>query len=139
MAFEYGLTARFHEVDRVGIVFFGRAYEYAHICFEEVLTAAFGEVGTVFERLHFGMPLVHTEASYTRPIKHGDRLTVHASIERLGERSVTYTYAITGASDPDDLRCNVRLKHAFVDFPAFTKRGVPDAFVEGMRRIELLP
>ena len=43
MAFEYGLTARFHEVDRVGIVFFGRAYEYAHICFEEVLTAAFGE------------------------------------------------------------------------------------------------
>lgn len=137
MAFEYVLTARFHEVDRVGIVFFARAYEYAHVCFEELLCAAFGEVSTLFEHLGFGMPLVHTEASYRRPIRHGDRLAVRATVDRLGERSVVFAYTITGADDAD-LRCTVRLKHAFVDLPGFEPRGVPEAFVDGMKRLDLL-
>jgi acyl-CoA thioester hydrolase len=137
VAFEYALTARFHEVDRVGIVFFARAYEYAHICFEELLAAAFGEVSSVFERHGFGMPLVHTEASYRSPIRHGDRLRVRGSIDVLSERSATFRYEVLGADD--DLRCTVRLKHAFVHFPSFEPIAVPQAFTEGMQHIELIP
>ena len=139
MPFEHRVTARFHEVDRVGIVFFGRVFEYAHIGFEELLTAAFGDVDAIFETFEFGMPLVHAESSYRRPIHQGDRLTVRTTIETLSQRSVSYAHSITGAEDADDLRCTVRLKHAFVSFPAFEPCEVPEVFVEGMRRVALLP
>jgi YbgC/YbaW family acyl-CoA thioester hydrolase len=137
MAFEHRVTARFHEVDRAGIVFFGRAFEYAHVCFEEMLAAAFGEVATVFDRHGFGMPLVHAEADYSAPTRQGDRLIVRLTVERASERSVTFAYAIVG--EDGRLRVTVRLVHAFVDFADFRKLPMPAAFREGLRRLDLLP
>lgn len=139
MAFEHPLTARFHEADPVGVVFFARYFEYAHVAFEELMGAAFEGGDAVFEGRDFGLPLVHAAADYRRPVRRGDRLTVRTRIEAWSERSVTFAHQITGADDPADLRTTVRLKHAFVALPAFKPTPRPAAFVEAMVRLGVAP
>ena len=113
MPFEIVVTARFHEVDRAGILFFNRVFEYAHICFEEMLAAAFGHPTGGYDPGGVGFPLVHAEASFHGMIRHGDRLTVRLTMERLTNRSMTCRYQVVG--DGGDVRATVSLKHAFVD------------------------
>ena len=134
MPFVHHTTARFHQVDRAGIAFFACAFEYAHDCFDEILIAAFDDPN--LDKLGFGMPLVHAEASYKRPIRLYDRLELRATIERQGERSVTFRYDVVG--DDDVLRCVVHLRHAFVAFPEFVGRSVPDHFIERMQALGLI-
>lgn len=139
MAFEHRITARFHEADPVGVVFFGRYFEYAHVAFEELLQAAFGAGPTPFEKHGFGLPLVHAQAGFRRPTRRGDRLIVSTTIERWSERSVTFAHTVRGADDPQDIRAIVRLKHAYVRFPDFTPIPRPEAFTEVMDAMGVTP
>ena len=140
MPFEHRITVRFNEVDRAGIAFFGRVYEYVHAAFEELLRAALPDFLEVFDapRARWGMPLVHSEADYRRPMRHGDRLLIRASVERLGRRSITFRYLVCGADDPEDVRATVALVHAFVDLTTFEGLDAPEALVEGLRRVGVL-
>jgi YbgC/YbaW family acyl-CoA thioester hydrolase len=138
MAFEHVVTVRFHEVDRAGIVFFGRVFEYCHVVFEELLHEVMGAgMSGVFEGGGWGMPLVHAEADYKNPMRIGDRLRIALEVERLGDHSVTLRYTIRG---PDDgLRAVVRLVHAFVDLKAFHTVPTPREIREGLARFGLVP
>ena len=135
MAFELSITARFFEIDRAGIVFFGRMYEYAHSALEEALAAMFGHPETMFSMHQFGMPLVHSEADYQRPIRMGDRLTVRMEVERMGTKSMTFRYQIVG--EDGQPRCRVQLVHAFVDLKTFSGIPVPQVFIDALPKAGL--
>ena len=136
MSFEYKLTARFYEVDRAGIIFYARFYEYAHAALEELLTQMFGHPAAIFEAHDFGMPLVHSEADYMAPTRMGDRLIVSLSIERVGKGSVTFAYDIR--SEEGEHRCSVKLVHAFVDMKTFAAIPVPALFRDGLQNMGLI-
>lgn len=129
-------TARFYEIDRAGIVFFARVYEYCHAAFEELQTRAFGHPGAIFDSLGFGMPLVHSEADYTRPIRLGDRLEIALRVAKVGARSVTFAYTIVGEDDRAP-RAKVTLVHAFIDMTSFKGIQTPPSFLEGLARVGL--
>src|SRR5688500_10530099 len=74
MSFHHSVTARFSEIDRAGIVFFGRYFEYCHAAFEELLARMFGDLEQSFAAGLWTMPLVHAEADFARPVRLGDRL-----------------------------------------------------------------
>jgi len=135
MAFEFRLTARFFDIDRAGIVFFGRVYEYAHATLEEALTLMFDHQEAMFSDLGFGIPLVHSEADYTHPIKMGDKLVIRMELQRIGKRSVTFDYQITGEDEVP--RCSIRLVHAFIDMASFEGIPVPQAFLDALPRAGL--
>ncbi|MGE3855209.1 MAG: acyl-CoA thioesterase [Planctomycetota bacterium] len=109
--FEHVLTVRFSEVDCAGVVYFQRAFDYAHRAIEELLEAAGCDIASNFAR-GFGLPLVHAEAEYQRPMLLGERLTVSVSVERMGTSSLKLRYVISGG--PDDIRATVRLVHVAV-------------------------
>ncbi|MEE2786551.1 MAG: hotdog domain-containing protein [Myxococcota bacterium] len=135
MSFQITCRARFNHVDRAGIAFFARAYEYAHACFEEMLEAAFGAFDTAFHTMGVIMPLVHSEASYARPIRQGDRLLVSASLEKVSTRSVTFAYDISTVDGVH--KAQVFLKHAFVDPERYTSVDRPSVFDEAMLQLGL--
>ena len=137
MSFKFEITARFHEVDRAGIVFYGRVFEYSHICFEEMMTAAFGDFDHVFDDVGVGLPLVHAEASFQRPIRRGDRLIAELSVAKLSERSITFQCRLIGSDDQVE-RCRVFQKHAFVQFPDFAPTVRPAAFITGLEKVGLV-
>lgn len=124
-------------MDRAGIVYFGRVFEYCHIAYEELMTAIFGGIEGVFSGTDWGMPLVHAEADYKAPMRLDDRLTVELRVERLGAGSVCFGYRVVGAAG--SLRATAQLVHAFVDMQRFTKRDVPQAFLDGLVAQGLVP
>ena len=99
MAFEYGLRARFFEVDRAGIVFFGRFFEYAHAAYEELLVAAVGPGEQMFREAPWGTPLVHAEADFAQPVFMGDALLVRSNIVARSRRTLTFEHQILAADD----------------------------------------
>ena len=100
-AFERVVTPRFHEVDRAGIAFFGRVFEYCHVVYEELLGAVMGQGGldAAFDRLGYGTPVVHAEADYRAPSRFGERLDVGLAVEKLGKSSISFAYSVVGADD----------------------------------------
>lgn len=137
MPYEHVVTVRFNEVDRAGIAFFGRVFEYCHACFEEMLMASGQPLLAIFDKGGYGLPLVHAEADYSRPMRLGDRLRISLRVARLGGRSITFAYEIRGA-EADDLRANVRLIHACVSLDGFTGMSVPDALREALATLGLV-
>jgi len=138
MSFEHLVTVRFHEVDRAGIAFFGRVFEFCHEAFEEMLLAADDSLESVFDQGGWGMPLVHAEADYARPMRMGDRLRIRLTVDRLGDHSITFLYEVVGMED-DKRRASVKLVHAFVGMDDFKVRDVPDRIRRGLLKLGLYP
>lgn len=136
MPFRHTITVRFDEIDRAGIAFFAQAFRYCHVAYEELLAQIVGPLEELFRTSTWGMPLVHAEADYARPMLLGDVLTIELEVERLGEKSVTFAYRIVGADGAP--RAKVKLVHAFVERDGFGPRSVPDAFRDGLRQLGLI-
>lgn len=134
--FEHPVTVRFAEVDRAGIVYFNHVTHWCHLAYEEFLAAGLGAFDDAFGRSGWGTPIVRVEADYKRMIRHGDRLTVRMSIGRVGGRSITFAYDVCGESDPADVRAQVRLTHAFIDFATATAIEMPAEFREALKLLE---
>ncbi len=134
MPFEHTVTARFFEIDRVGIVFFGRFFEYCHVTFEELLAQATGGIEASL-RQGWGLPLVHASADFKAPVRLGDRLRVVVELEQRSTRSLTFGYQIFG---PDNgLRATCRLVHACVELATMTACAVPHDLIEALERAGL--
>lgn len=118
MVFIYELTVRFYEVDRVGIIFFGRFYEYCYVVLEEFFTVMFGYSGAIFEEYGFGMLLVYSEVDYIVLIRMGDQFIVYMEVEDLGCRFIIFAYMIIGINDGVEC-CRVKFVHVFVDMQGF--------------------
>jgi 4-hydroxybenzoyl-CoA thioesterase len=129
-------TVRFADVDAANVVYFSRVYEMAHAAYEELMAASGLPIRAVFERREWGMPLVHTEAQYSRPWRLGDRVTIRASIHEVTERSVAFAYAFV--DDAGVERTAVSMRHVFVSLKSFESCSVPPEFTEAMQRLGLL-
>ena len=133
--FEHTLTVRFHEVDRAGIVFFGRIFEYCHVGFEELLSAM--GMTSVFHEENWGMPLVHAEADFKRPMFMGDQITVSLRVEKIGEGSITFGFEVLGAEDRN-VRAVAQQVHAFVELEKMRPTSFPPTLLKGLRSMELV-
>lgn len=136
--FERTLLVHFHEIDRAGIVYFARIFEYCHRVYEELLEQVVGPLEPFFQAKDWGLPLVHAEADYARPLRLGDRVRVQVRVERLGERSVYFAYTLTCATTGEP-RAKARLVHACVALGGdFSGRPIHPDFVAGLRRVGLI-
>jgi 4-hydroxybenzoyl-CoA thioesterase len=103
MAFSSGQIVRFHDIDRAGIVYYPRFFDYIHRTFEDFCES---EVGvphhTIVDEMKVGFPVVHIESDFHHPLQHGDRITVEMTCARLGRSSMTMRYRLfrPGATDP---------------------------------------
>ncbi len=130
MPFQHTVTVRFHEVDRAGITFFGRVFEYCHETFEEVLKASDDSLEACFDEEGWSMPLVHAEADYRRPMRMGERLSVRLTVERVGKRSMTFAYTVAGPDGEE--RARVKLVHAFIRLSDFGPHPVPERVLRAL-------
>ena len=138
MPFVHRVTARFYEVDRAGIVFFGRIFEMCHATYEELLLAGGSSIEALIAEEGVGMPLVHSEADFVRPIRLHDRIDVALTVERVGERSMTFAYTLTGAGGAEDVRARAKLVHVFVNIADMTPARPPACVFDALVRVSVL-
>lgn len=81
-----------HDVDAAGILFFAHLFRHAHDAYE----LAMAELGSPLDGLiregALGLPLVHAEADFRRPLRHGALVEVRTSLGELSERRFVVHY-----------------------------------------------
>ena len=84
---------RMHDTDMAGILYFARLFRFAHDALEEFIEAQGYSFEMMFHGDHFVFVIVHCEADYLASLKVGDKLTVHLTIDHIGNTSFTIYYA----------------------------------------------
>ena len=92
VAFEHRLRVRFQHTDPAGIVFFANILVYCHEAFEEFLRAGGMPLEEFLGKREQILLLGHAEATFKRPFRVGQLVTVRLSVGRIGDRSFRLEY-----------------------------------------------
>lgn len=85
---------RMHDTDMAGILYFPRQFRFAHDALEDFVESLGFSFDQVFHREKFVFVIVHAESDYLAPLRVGDKLDIHLTIENIGETSFTVNYLI---------------------------------------------
>jgi 1,4-dihydroxy-2-naphthoyl-CoA hydrolase len=92
--FEHRLRVRFQHTDPAGIVFFANVLVFCHEAYEELLRAGGAPLDALIAAREQVLPLGHAEATFRRPIRHGQLVTIRIRVARIGERSFELAYDV---------------------------------------------
>jgi YbgC/YbaW family acyl-CoA thioester hydrolase len=101
--FRHRMPVRFADVDHAGIVYYPRFFHYFHVAFEEFFRARLGSRSYValLDDERVGFPAVSAHCDYKAPLRFGDTMAIDVSLERMGERSLTFRYRVYRCPDSD--------------------------------------
>jgi len=89
--FEHELEVRLHDTDAAGVLFFAHLLRHAHDAYESLMAAAGLPLQDLI-RDGIALPIVHADADYLAPIRHGDRIRVEVSVSDIRRRSFSLAY-----------------------------------------------
>ena len=90
--------------------------------------------GSNLDAEDWGMPLVHAEADFQRPMRMGEELAIQVRVGRMGKTSVTFDFTVVGAAD-GEVRATARHIHACVDMTRFVPLDVPVRLREALQEL----
>lgn len=95
MGYIFEHHVRFHETDGAGVVYFANELVMCHAAYEASLEAAGLDLGAFFGAEAMAYPIVHASMDYRRPLRCGDRVTIHLTPTRLDDSSFEIQYQLT--------------------------------------------
>ena len=110
--FIYNTKINFYECDPAGILFFARIFNICHSAYEAMISE-FQLEEDYWENDDYVVPIIHSEASYHKPIKYSDQVRIKITINQLRESSFELIYECRNESD--ELCTKVKTVHVFVD------------------------
>jgi 4-hydroxybenzoyl-CoA thioesterase len=126
MAFESRQPVRFADIDRAGIVYYPRFFDFWHRALEDFFNE---DVRLPYHRLiderRVGFPVVRVESQFKIPLQHGDLVTIRLTTVRIGGKSVAIRYR-THRPDQDAVAAEGVITHACVDMDAMRAIPIPD-------------
>ena len=126
MAFRSLLKIRFGDIDHAGIVYYPRFLHYFHVALEEFFGQELGVDYPILVNEHrIGLPTVHLETDFRRPLRYGDQIEVEVRVLKIGKSAITFGYRVfkQGENQPRTEGYNVTV---CLDMETFTKRDIPD-------------
>lgn len=134
MSYRARLKVRFGDIDQAGVVYYPRFLHYFHVAMEEFFSA---EIGLDYARVlldhRFGLPVVHLEADFRRPLRYGDHIDIEVRVARIGRASVEWRYAVYRGDEPEPAATS-RVVTAGIDLDSFASRDLPDWLREALSR-----
>lgn len=115
---------RMHDTDMAGILYFARQFRFVHDALEDLFESEGYKFEDLFQDYNFIFVIVHAESDYIKPIKVGDKLEVHLSIEKMGDSSVILLYEIY--RDGQELVGTAKTVHVCLERIARIKMSIPD-------------
>jgi acyl-CoA thioester hydrolase len=131
--FRHRLRVRWSECDLQGVVFYPNYLAYLDHTVTELWRAAVGPYTEMVSQ--HGVDMVVAEASmrYRDSARFDDELDISATIERLGDTSITTAFTIERPAD-GALLTDAQLRHVFVDPMDSRKRAMPASVRAGLER-----
>ena len=126
MAFRSLLKIRFGDIDRAGIVYYPRFQHYFHVDLEEFFGQELEiDYPVLIDEHRIGLPTVHLETDWSRPLRYGDTIEIEVSVSKIGKTSITFGYRVfkQGEDKPWVVGHNVAV---CLDMNTFKKKDIPD-------------
>jgi 4-hydroxybenzoyl-CoA thioesterase len=126
MAFRSLLKIRFGDIDHAGIVYYPRFLHYFHVALEEFFGQELDiDYPILIDEYRLGLPTVHLETDFRRPMRYGDRFEVEVKVLNVGKTSIVFGYRVfkLGEKEPLVEGHNVTV---CLDMDRFKKRDIPD-------------
>ncbi len=76
------------------------------------------------------LPLIHTEATFLRPIRHGDKVSVQLQVATIGDSAFTVSYSFHN-QDENEL-AKVETSHVLISPYKGERRPLPDDLREAL-------
>ena len=126
MVFRSQLKIRFGDIDHAGIVYYPRFLHYFHVALEEFFCQELEiDYPVLIDEHRIGLPTVHLETDWRRPLRYGDTIEIEVSVSKIGKTSVTFGYRVfkQGQDDPWVVGHNVVV---CLNMNTFKKMNIPD-------------
>lgn len=123
MSFKKKWHIHFDECDPAGIVFFANYFKLAHRSIEEFIMQNGISWQSWFQSPDFGVPLIHAESDYKRPMLQGNSYQAVVKLTKLGESSVQFE--TTFQTLQQETCAVIKTVHVFVDTKNLNKISIP--------------
>lgn len=88
-------TVEFADTDMAGIVHFSRFFAFMEATEHDFLRSLGLSVALDWEGRHLGFPRLIADCEYLNPARFEDELEIELTVERCGEKSISYHFNIT--------------------------------------------
>ncbi|MEJ2618397.1 MAG: thioesterase family protein [Ignavibacteriaceae bacterium] len=120
----------FYDCDPAGILFFARVYEICHSAYEEMIRS-FNLGEDYWTNENYLVPILKSEASYHKPIKFGEMITVEIVVGNLRDSSFELNYEVK--NDKREVCTKVKTAHIFVDKKSWKKTEIVEEVKEELQ------
>ncbi len=136
-SFQYQFMVSLHDIDAAGVLFFAHLFRRAHDAYETWMEVLGFPLDAMIRDGDLALPLVHAEADYRRPMRHGDKVCVLLSVAEVGTSSFKIDYRF---QTPDgDLAATARTVHVCVHPDKGHSRQLPELLSTALRRLLAKP
>lgn len=132
MPFTYEWKVRFGDIDQAGLIYYPTLFEAVFDGVDALLEEIGRPLYDLVAKDRIGLPIVHAEADYRSPIRHGDEVTFTYSVA-IGESSISFE--IVGEVGNTRV-CEVYEVHVVVDLDSFESIPVPENLRSDLQRYE---
>jgi len=123
VSFERQVQIYFDDCDPAGIVLFANYFKIAHRLIEDFIRSKNIEWSEWFHAKNHGVPLVHAEADYKRPLIQGHTYKGLVKIAILSDSSVTFSTELL--TQEGQLCTQIQTVHVFIDSTSLKKMSIP--------------
>ena len=125
-ASSFSLKICFGDIDHAGIVYYPRFLHYFHVALEEFFGQELGiDYPIIINEHRIGLPTVHLETDFSRPLRYGDQIEVEVRVLKIGKSSITFGYRVF-KQDEDIPWTEGHNVAVCLDMDTFKKRDIPD-------------
>ncbi|MCB0365988.1 MAG: acyl-CoA thioesterase [Bdellovibrionaceae bacterium] len=132
MKFSRQLTCHFDQCDPAGIMFYGHVFTISHQtieCFLQHIGIGWEEW---FRHPTYAVPVRHSEADFTVPIRAGEKFKAVLEITKMGKTSLSFT--VTLQNEQGQACAVIKSAHVFVNKSDGQKASLPSEFSERLQR-----
>ena len=91
LLFKTQFSVRMHDTDSAGVMFYARAFYYAHDAYEDFLQANEQSISDLLQD-NFILPISHTDADFKAPVFLDDKIEIEIFRQAINESDFTLTY-----------------------------------------------
>jgi 4-hydroxybenzoyl-CoA thioesterase len=105
------------------------------VSLEEFFGSRIGvDYATVINEHRVGLPTVHLETDFHRPLRYGEQIEIEVSVVKLGRTSITWKYTVYVEEEPEPAieGSNVTV---CLDMKTFQKREIPNWLRQNLEKL----
>lgn len=121
----------FFDCDPAGILFYGRIFQICHAAYE-VMISSFNLETDYWGNDDFVVPIISSDARYTRPVKYGETISIEVTVAQL--KPASFELEFKCKKENGTICIDVRTVHVFVDKKTWKKKDIYKEIREGLQQ-----